>query len=304
MNALPQRLPVSSYLPDPPSPIPPAAPIPQALQHHYTPAQLASRRRVEVHVLGASGFEVPADRIWEELLNLLPPYVPAKAPVAPTTDAASGAAADAKAAVGDNVADADDADEHGAGPRELHVAFVGPELSDIIVEDSDGLALPQGSALAVLPPPPGRAMLYSYHLAPYQDWVAGRKPRRDGDGGGVAAAVSGARPAAWRRPDLAVAFNSGMSESDQKLWAPALEALIRHAVPVVFTSYNDQEAAADAGVWRAAGGQVTHGPERNPFRVLEPVAEPSEVDVFYHQNYYWWCGRAAAAGAAAATREP
>ncbi|GIL69958.1 hypothetical protein Vretifemale_797, partial [Volvox reticuliferus] len=116
-------------------------------------------------------------------------------------------------------------------------------------------------------------------------------------GGSSHGSSHGSKPqeCAWRPPDIAVAFNSGISEHDQKLWVPALEVLIRHRVPVVFTSYNDVEAAADAAVWRAAGGDVTLGPERNPFRALEPISEPSQVDTFYYQNYYWWCGRARAA---------
>ncbi|GIL69959.1 hypothetical protein Vretifemale_797, partial [Volvox reticuliferus] len=100
-------------------------------------------------------------------------------------------------------------------------------------------------------------------------------------GGSSHGSSHGSKPqeCAWRPPDIAVAFNSGISEHDQKLWVPALEVLIRHRVPVVFTSYNDVEAAADAAVWRAAGGDVTLGPERNPFRALEPISEPSQVSL-------------------------
>eukprot|EP00198_Chlamydomonas_reinhardtii_P005715 XP_001695051.1 predicted protein [Chlamydomonas reinhardtii] len=68
----------------------------------------------------------------------------------------------------------------------------------------------------------------------------------------------------------------GISESEQKLWAPALQLLVRHGVPVVFTSYNAHEAEGDAAAWRAAGGVVTLGPERNPYRALEPISEPSQ----------------------------
>ncbi|GIL69957.1 hypothetical protein Vretifemale_796, partial [Volvox reticuliferus] len=62
--------------------------------------------------------------------------------------------------------------------RTLHVAFVGPELQDIIVEESDGRALPQGTSLSVPPPPPGRELLYSYHLCTYQEFAAGRRRHR------------------------------------------------------------------------------------------------------------------------------
>ena len=37
------------------------------------------------------------------------------------------------------------------------------------------------------------------------------------------------------------------------------------------------EAEGDAAAWRAAGGVVTLGPERNPYRALEPISEPSQV---------------------------
>ncbi|GLC41993.1 hypothetical protein PLESTB_001056500 [Pleodorina starrii] len=254
--------------------------VAQALQHHYTPQQLACRSSLEIHVLGASAFEVPADRIWEEILNLMPPYCPTETQQ-PPAPAANGAAAANGADTANGAATAVVNGSGGGGgggvggPRVLHVAFVGPELREIIVEESDGRALPQGTALSVPPPPPGRELLYSYHLCPYQEFAAGRKGE-----------------CSWRRPDIAVAFNSGISEYDREMWAPALEVLVQHGVPVVFTSYNGEEAAADAAAWRAAGGEVTLGPERNPFRAMEPVAEPSQVDNFYYQNYFWWCGRA------------
>ncbi len=169
--------------------------------------------------------------------------------------------------------------------RSLHVAFTGPELCDIIMEESDGLALPQGSALTS--PLPGRQLLYSHHLCTYQEFATAK---RDAAAAAAAVAAMPLPPAAaaadppaagtrvaWRRPDVAVAFNSGVSELDKEMWAPALQVLVRQDVPVVFTSYNAQEAKADAAAWRAAGGVLTGGPERNGFRALEPVAEPSQV---------------------------
>ncbi|KAG2437366.1 hypothetical protein HXX76_006021 [Chlamydomonas incerta] len=275
----------------------------QALQHHYSPQQLAARSSFEIHVLGASAFEVPADRIWEELLNLLPPFDPAAAAAAAiealSTDDDGGAAGrDASATAGGGGSSSVSRKAGAAGgaaytkeaaPRRLHVAFVGPELCDIILDESDGRAMPQGTSLSTPPPPPGRELLYSYHLCTYQEYAAGRTPRSEAPG--APPPPPGSAPAPWRRPDLAVAFNSGISESEQKLWAPALQLLARQGVPVVFTSYNAHEAEGDAAAWRAAGGVVTLGPERNPYRALEPIAEPSQVDVFYYQNYYWWCGR-------------
>ncbi|KAG2453133.1 hypothetical protein HYH02_002460 [Chlamydomonas schloesseri] len=272
----------------------------QALQHHYSPQQLAARSSFEIHVLGASAFEVPADKIWEELLNLLPPFDPAAAAAAaieslasPDDDDASvegkGAGAKAKAAGARSGGGGCGTYTKAVPPRRLHVAFVGPELSDIIVDESDGRALPQGTALSTPAPPPGRELLYSYHLCTYQQYAAGRTPLSEAPGAPPPPASSA--PAPWRRPDLAVAFNSGIRQSEQKLWAPALELLVAQGVPVVFTSYNAHEAEGDAAAWRAAGGVVTLGPERNPYRALEPIAEPSQVDVFYYQNYYWWCGR-------------
>ncbi|GIL59125.1 hypothetical protein Vafri_14039 [Volvox africanus] len=169
-----------------------------------------------------------------------------------------------------------------AAIRTLHVAFVGPELREIILQESEGRTLPQGTSLSVQPPPPGRELLYSYHLCTYQEFATGSRRhqvnRRDGDGG-VKGVSKPPDCASWRRPDVAVAFNSGISEHDQKLWEPALKLLIQHRVPVVFTSYNDVEAAADAAVWRAVGGDVTLGPQRNPFRAMEPISEPSQVRV-------------------------
>ncbi|EFJ42600.1 hypothetical protein VOLCADRAFT_121498 [Volvox carteri f. nagariensis] len=69
----------------------------QALQHHYTPEQLALRSHIEVHVLGASAFEVPADLIWEEIINLMPgPRETKQQPAAAAAAAAAPAAAAAE----------------------------------------------------------------------------------------------------------------------------------------------------------------------------------------------------------------
>lgn len=221
---------------------------------------------LEVHVIGAGGFEAPADLIWEEVLNLIP------------------------------------------AAKRLHVAFVGPELGDVILEGSNHTILPQGSALADKPSAATQAgprLAYSYHLCTYQEWAAmavstGCAMAADdgllqGASASSADAPTSGAPcqAAWRRPHLALAFNSGLSDVDQDLWAPTLELLMAEQVPVAFTSYNAEEAAADAAAWVAAGGTVTQGPQPNPYRCMEPIPEPALVDVFYYHNGWVFHGRGA-----------
>lgn len=197
------------------------------LQAMYSEAELRSMDSVTVHVIGASGFEVPTDNVWEELLHLLP------------------------------------------SATQLHVAFIGPELRDILTDDTDG-KMTQLNTCAKGCAAKGRKRFYSFHHCPYHTFL-----QRD----------------MASQPTVAVAFNSGIYEEDKELWKPTLAALIKSDTPTVFTSYNKDEAKGDCEAWKAAGGTIVKEPSENPYRAQEPIFEPSSVDEFYFQNYWWMCVR-------------
>lgn len=48
------------------------------------------------------------------------------------------------------------------------------------------------------------------------------------------------------KPDLAIAFNSGLSQVDIQLWKPTISFLVKNNIPSIFTAYNQDEAEAEA----------------------------------------------------------
>ncbi|TFK62891.1 hypothetical protein BDN72DRAFT_776554 [Pluteus cervinus] len=90
----------------------------------------------------------------------------------------------------------------------------------------------------------------------------------------------------YKKPDLAVAFNSGLSENSTEPWRQTINFLLEHHVPSVFTSYNSIEAMKDAEVIAKAGA-ILHsnlGPIRNPWGSILCKKEPNRVTGFYSVN--------------------
>eukprot|EP01137_Pigoraptor_chileana_P000747 Opistho-2@37400 len=88
------------------------------------------------------------------------------------------------------------------------------------------------------------------------------------------------------RPDVIVAFNSGIHEAETDLWAPTLDLLARTAGVCVFTSYTRGECDLDEAVLRDKGMEIVQPAALNPFAGARELLDPMEVDVYYRQNNY------------------
>eukprot|EP00798_Chlamydomonas_sp_ICE-L_P022276 gene22276-29351_t len=142
-----------------------------ALQKFYTIEDLGRMTDINVHVIGAGLYEVPADAVWEELFHLLPSL------------------------------------------RKLHVAFIGPEVGDIIKEEDNMTEFD----MAVCPGCKRfeKRRIYSYGMFPYHvylDKVKQATPLQAAPPTIVAAFNSGiqATPLQAAPPTIVAAFKSGM----------------------------------------------------------------------------------------------
>lgn len=202
--------------------------------------------------------------------------------------------------------------------RKLHVAFIGPELAQIMTEDSSEHTQKLTCCKPCIDTRCTRS--YSYHHSTYHEYVAHAEaaavlaagpdvPSLDASSSASdstndlnknmsALSVTKSKPGSgkkllprlWKAPDIAVAFNSGMYESDRELWRPTLDLLVGCKVKCLFTSYNLLEVEADAKAWKEAGGEIKVEPQLNPFRAQEPIVEPSRLDEFYYLSFYAFCG--------------
>ncbi|KAE9396397.1 hypothetical protein BT96DRAFT_1021389 [Gymnopus androsaceus JB14] len=88
------------------------------------------------------------------------------------------------------------------------------------------------------------------------------------------------------KPDLAIAFNSGAFQLAVESWTETIKFLVAQKIPAAFTSYNREEAEAEASILRSAGGNLIPGlgPRRNPWgsQVLRP--EPTKITGFFATN--------------------
>jgi hypothetical protein len=69
--------------------------------------------------------------------------------------------------------------------------------------------------------------LFSYHKATLHDYTAS---------------------AAYVKPVIAIACNSGIHEEHTASWQESVKVMAQHKIPMVFTSYNELEAEGE-GVW-------------------------------------------------------
>jgi splicing suppressor protein 51 len=91
------------------------------------------------------------------------------------------------------------------------------------------------------------------------------------------------------KPDLVVAFNTGMHEVDAESWKTSLQVIMDTNVPSIFTSYNRSEADQDYALLEGLGAGMLHdAPKRNPFSEIKPEIDCTEtgVDEFYHNSMY------------------
>ncbi|XP_050309619.1 uncharacterized protein LOC126745694 [Anthonomus grandis grandis] len=95
------------------------------------------------------------------------------------------------------------------------------------------------------------------------------------------------------KPDLVVAFNSGLHEffnSGSDTWENSLTSLAKYVgVPLVFTAYTEEEIFKDLEVLKQAMDniKIIHGPCQNQFRNVKPLRdwENQKVPIYYINNY-------------------
>ncbi|KAK0199277.1 hypothetical protein DFS33DRAFT_1387755 [Desarmillaria ectypa] len=65
----------------------------------------------------------------------------------------------------------------------------------------------------------------------------------------------GANPA-FENPELAVAFNSGLSQESAGTWPDTIKFLVGRKLPSIFTAYNCREAESDAKILTRCGARL------------------------------------------------
>ncbi|KAF5317632.1 hypothetical protein D9758_018964 [Tetrapyrgos nigripes] len=95
----------------------------------------------------------------------------------------------------------------------------------------------------------------------------------------------------FTKPDLAIAFNSASTVMDVSSWSTTKALLIEEKISSVFTSYNREEAFAEAEVLRKMGAKLVEGlgPVRNPWGALNIKPEPEKLNGWYGESM-WLCG--------------
>jgi len=92
------------------------------------------------------------------------------------------------------------------------------------------------------------------------------------------------------KPDLIVAFNTGMSEEHTDSWKTSLEVILDMNVPAYFTAYCEEEAVLDYELLEGVQAHLLQsGPEQNPFAEDYMNVEPASifgVDKFFTNNMY------------------
>ncbi|KAJ6566568.1 hypothetical protein B0H19DRAFT_1138177 [Mycena capillaripes] len=85
-------------------------------------------------------------------------------------------------------------------------------------------------------------------------------------------------------PDLAIAFNSGLSQEETGSWLRTVKILVEKKIPSLYTSYDESEAKEEAELLRTTGATLVLGPCKNPWGSLQLIPQPSTVYGFYSLN--------------------
>lgn len=90
-------------------------------------------------------------------------------------------------------------------------------------------------------------------------------------------------------PDLLVAFHPGFEEVESETWRPTLELILDSGVPIVFTTYNHQEAMLELRILDEMGAHVVKAMEKNQWSGKVPYQEcfGSRYE-FYYTNHFWY----------------
>lgn len=94
----------------------------------------------------------------------------------------------------------------------------------------------------------------------------------------------------YEKPDLAVAFHSGFSQSQTAEWEPTIDLLAEAHHPTLFTSYNKNEMEEEIYLLKSRGANFIQEGELNKWRGMLPILEAVEEkeNSAYYLNQYWY----------------
>ncbi|KAF2435181.1 hypothetical protein EJ08DRAFT_581287, partial [Tothia fuscella] len=94
----------------------------------------------------------------------------------------------------------------------------------------------------------------------------------------------------YEKPDLAVAFHSGLSQSSKSDWLPTIKHLAKTQHPTLFTTDNEDEMEEETAIFRHLEAKLLVKGEINKWKSVCPIIEPLEAieDSVYYQNYLWY----------------
>ncbi|KAJ7197523.1 hypothetical protein B0H12DRAFT_615898 [Mycena haematopus] len=83
-------------------------------------------------------------------------------------------------------------------------------------------------------------------------------------------------------------MNSGASQVSQHTWPETFRTLVQRRIPTLFTSFNREEADAEAALLRAAGATLhaALGPRKNPWG--SQVVYPSNSQLHGFSAWSGW----------------
>lgn len=92
------------------------------------------------------------------------------------------------------------------------------------------------------------------------------------------------------KPDMAVAFHTGSSQTSVEQWTPTLKYLISAGHATVFTTFNEDEMRGETQNFRDLGAKFVVEGERNKWQAMRPQLEIAEriENSIYYDHMYWY----------------
>jgi splicing suppressor protein 51 len=99
------------------------------------------------------------------------------------------------------------------------------------------------------------------------------------------------------KPDIAVAFHTGSSQTAVELWTPTLKYLVDAGHATIFTTFNEDEMRGETQNFKNLGAKFVVEGQRNKWQAMRPqleIAEQIENSIYYdHMYWYVIAGRKA-----------
>jgi splicing suppressor protein 51 len=94
----------------------------------------------------------------------------------------------------------------------------------------------------------------------------------------------------YEKPNLAVAFHTGFSQSMTAEWRPTIDLLSKAQYPTLFTTYNKNEMEEETTILNELRANFIQKAEVNKWKGMCPIFEVIEEkeDSVYYPNYYWY----------------